>query len=139
MNIKKGQNILLFDGICNLCSVVVLFILRRDPKLKFRFASLQSETGQSLLKQHNLPLENNGTFVFIANGVVYTKSTAVLQVAKRLNGLWPIPFYIFILVPPIIRDGIYSYVARNRYRWFGVKQECLLPTPEIKSQRGQNR
>ncbi len=133
MSAKNGQNILLFDGICNLCSAAVLFVLRRDPKAGFRFAALQSEAGQSLLKQHHLPLENSGTFVCIANGVVYTKSTAALQVAKRLNGLWPILFYVFIFVPPLIRDGMYSYVARNRYKWFGMKQECLLPTPEIKS------
>lgn len=139
MSYTQGQNTLLFDGICNLCSAVVLFVLHRDPRAEIRFASLQSETGQWLLKQHNLPSENMGTFVLIANGVLYTKSTAALQVAKRLNGLWPMLFYLFILIPPIIRDGMYTYVARNRYKWFGMKQECLVPTPEIKSRFIQER
>ncbi|MEO8172773.1 MAG: thiol-disulfide oxidoreductase DCC family protein [Sediminibacterium sp.] len=122
--------IIFFDGVCNLCTGVVQFVIRHDPKRRFRFASLQSEIGQQLLKQNDLPSAEFGSFILFENGKVYTKSTAALTVAKNLNGLLPI-WYVNIIFPKFIRDGVYNLVARNRYKWFGKKEECWIPTPEL--------
>lgn len=124
--------IIFFDGVCNLCTGVVQFVIRHDPKRKFRFASLQSEVGQQLLQQYNLPTEEFGSFILFEKGKVYTKSTAALTVAKSLNGLLPV-WYVNIILPKFIRDGVYNLVARNRYKWFGKKEECWIPTPELNS------
>ncbi|MES2373256.1 MAG: thiol-disulfide oxidoreductase DCC family protein [Bacteroidota bacterium] len=122
--------IIFFDGVCNLCTGVVQYVIRHDPKRRFRFASLQSEVGQQLLKQYNLPSEEFGSFILFEKGKVYTKSTAALTVAKNLNGLLPI-WYTWIILPKFIRDAVYNLVARNRYKWFGKKEECWIPTPEL--------
>lgn len=122
--------IIFFDGVCNLCTGVVKFVIRHDPKRRFRFASLQSEVGQQLLKQYNLPSEEFGSFILFEKGEVYTKSTAALTVAKNLNGLLPV-WHTFIILPKFIRDGVYNLVARNRYKWFGKKEECWIPTPAL--------
>lgn len=122
--------VIFFDGVCNLCTGVVQFVIRHDPKRRFRFASLQSEVGQQLLKQYNLPSEEFGSFILFEKGQVYTKSTAALTVAKNLNGLLPV-WYTWIVLPKFIRDGVYNLVATNRYKWFGKKEECWIPTPEL--------
>ena len=122
--------VIFFDGVCNLCTGVVQFVIRHDPKRKFRFASLQSEIGQQLLQQFNLPSEEFGSFILFEKGKVYTKSTAALTVAKNLNGLLPV-WYTWIILPKFIRDSVYNLVARNRYKWFGKKEECWIPTPEL--------
>jgi predicted DCC family thiol-disulfide oxidoreductase YuxK len=124
--------VIFFDGICNLCTGSVRFVIKHDPKHQFRFASLQSEVGQQLLKEYNLPTEEFGSFILFEEGKVYTKSTAALRVTKKLNGLWPV-LYTYIIVPPFIRNAIYNLIARNRYHWFGKKDACWLPTPELKS------
>jgi predicted DCC family thiol-disulfide oxidoreductase YuxK len=126
-----GHGIILFDGVCNLCNGVVQFIIRRDPNRYFYYAALQSEAGVQLLKQyHQLTMEIN-TVILIQNGKIYTKSTAALLLARKLSGLWPI-LAIFIVIPRFLRDPIYDWVARNRYKWFGQKTECMIPTPETK-------
>ncbi|MBI2487857.1 MAG: thiol-disulfide oxidoreductase DCC family protein [Deltaproteobacteria bacterium] len=130
--IPQNNSIILFDGVCNLCSGIVLFTIRRDPQGIFKYAPLQSETGKSLLKQFGLPIDDFDSFVLVEGNKYYQKSTAVLRVAKRIRGLWPL-IYLFIIVPRPIRDFIYDIVAKNRYRWFGKKEECLIPTPDIKS------
>ncbi|HUS00135.1 MAG TPA: thiol-disulfide oxidoreductase DCC family protein [Chitinophagaceae bacterium] len=126
------QPILLFDGICNLCNGAVQFIIKHDKKNVFRFASLQSATGQELLAQHNLPLNELNSFILIENNKAYSRSTGALRVAKKLNGIisW---LYGFMIIPKIFRDSIYDLVARNRYKWFGKKDECMIPTPELKA------
>ena len=123
--------IVLFDGVCHLCSSSVKFIIRRDPSARFRFAPLQSPIGQDLLRRHRLPADTSDTFVLIEGGRAYTRSTAALRVARRLSGLWPVA-YLGIVVPRPVRDAIYRVIARNRYRWFGRRAECMLPTPEVK-------
>ncbi len=128
----EKQGIVLFDGVCNFCNDSVQFTIKRDPKGYFKFASIQSEEGQALLKQHSLPIDTIDTIVLIENGKAYTFSTAPLRVARKLNGLWSL-LYIFILVPPFIRNPIYRWVARNRYKWFGKKDSCMMPSPEIRS------
>ncbi|TAD96888.1 MAG: thiol-disulfide oxidoreductase DCC family protein [Bacteroidetes bacterium] len=124
--------ILLFDGVCNLCDSIVQFIIKADPEGKFMFASLQSEKGQELLKKFGFPTENFDSFVLIDQEKSAEKSTAALQVLKKLGGFWQL-FYIFILIPKPIRDFVYEMIAKNRYRFFGKKDSCLIPTPELKA------
>lgn len=123
--------IILFDGVCNLCNRSVQFILKRDKKGYFHFTSLQSEAGQELLAENELPQADFNSFVLIENGKVYQKSTAALRVCRKLSGGWPL-LYGFIIVPPFIRNAVYSWIARNRYKWFGKKEACMLPKPEWK-------
>jgi predicted DCC family thiol-disulfide oxidoreductase YuxK len=123
--------ILLFDGECNLCNHAVQFVIARDPNAYYRFAALQSEAGQRLLAQYQLPRSHFDTIIMIENDQIYTKSTAGLRVVRKLYRLWPI-LYIFIILPKLIRDPIYDWVARNRIKWFGKRDSCMLPTPEIK-------
>ena len=132
---KKNVNehpVILFDGVCNLCNGLVNFVIHHDPKAKFVFAALQSESGQKLLKQFHLPTNDFNTFVLVDDGKYYKKSTAALKVLKGLGGLWSF-FYIFILIPFPIRDFVYNIIASKRYRWFGKKDKCLVPTPDIKN------
>ncbi len=124
--------VLLFDGVCNLCNGAVQFIIKRDTDAQFRFASLQSDAGQALLNQHDLPTEDFDTMVYIEGDAVYTKSTAGLRIARRLSGLWPL-LYAFIVIPRPLRDAVYGIIVRNRYRWFGRRDECMIPSPDLQS------
>jgi predicted DCC family thiol-disulfide oxidoreductase YuxK len=122
--------IVLFDGVCNLCNGAVAFVIRNDPKRRFRFAALQSPVGQALLERHGLPTETLNSFVLIEGEHAFTKSTAALRAARRLGYLWPLAF-VFILVPRPLRDFCYDLVARNRYRMFGKRESCMMPTPDL--------
>lgn len=124
------EKIILFDGICNLCSGMVNFTIKRDPQAKFKFASLQSDAGQALLKKFELPLDDFNSFVYIVGNKYFRKSSAGLRVFKELNGLWRCLF-IFIIVPPFIRDLVYNLISKNRYRMFGKKETCMMPTPDV--------
>lgn len=124
--------IILFDGVCNLCNGAVRFIIRRDHKKRFRFASLQSKTGEAYLQRYNLRTSGLYSILLIKNDRVYDRSAAVLQIAKNLSGLWPV-MYCFIIVPPFIRDAVYRVISKNRYRFFGKKDQCMIPTPELKA------
>lgn len=93
---------------------------------------MQSEAGQRLLKQYNLPLTDMQSFIFIDQGTVYKQSTGALRVCRHLRGLWPLCYY-FIIVPGFIRDGIYNWIAKNRYKWFGVRKQCMIPSPGVKA------
>jgi predicted DCC family thiol-disulfide oxidoreductase YuxK len=126
------SNIILFDGVCNLCNSSVQFVIRHDKGAKFKFASLQSEFGQKILREEQLPVDDLRSFILIENGKVYTRSTAALRVAKKLGGAWPL-LYGFIIVPRFIRDAVYDLIARNRYKWFGKQEACWVPTPELKN------
>jgi predicted DCC family thiol-disulfide oxidoreductase YuxK len=126
------KQIILFDGVCNLCNGAVQFVIKRDRWGKFNYAALQSSSGQQLLKEHHLPLTDFYSIVLIKNGKVYQKSRAALEIARGLSGLWPL-LYTFIIVPSFIRNGIYNWISANRYKWFGRKDECMIPTPELKS------
>jgi predicted DCC family thiol-disulfide oxidoreductase YuxK len=128
----KEHPLILFDGICNFCNSAVNFVIKKDKEAFIHFAPLQSPKGRLYLKQYNYPVNNLNSFVFIEDNKVYTKSTAALKVCRHLKGGWPL-CYGFIIVPKFIRDGIYSWVAKNRYKWFGVRQECMMPTPEVRS------
>ncbi|MEO6540937.1 MAG: thiol-disulfide oxidoreductase DCC family protein [Ferruginibacter sp.] len=126
------QPLILFDGVCNFCNSAVNFVIHRNTKANILFAPMQSAAGQKLLEQYNLPADDMGSFVFIENGIAYKRSTAGLRVCRYLRGLWPL-CYGLIIVPKFIRDAIYNWIAKNRYKWFGVRQECMIPTPEVKA------
>lgn len=125
------NGIILFDGECNFCDQSVQFIIKRDPKGYYKFASLQSDIGQNLLKQFNAP-EDMDSFFLIDYNRCYYKSSAALRVCKNLKGLWKIA-YPLLLVPKPIRDFFYGIIAKNRYKWFGKKDSCMLPSPEIRN------
>ena len=127
----QGKSIVLIDGVCHLCQGVVRFIIPRDPKAHFMFSPLQSGVSGELLKAGNLPAGSLSTVVLVENGVYYTESAAVLRIARRLRFPWPAA-YILILVPRPLRNALYRLVARNRYRWFGRDEQCMLPTPDIR-------
>ena len=126
----QKHSIVLFDGVCHLCNGSVNFLLKRDKKECFLFATLQSDSGQALLKQHQLSTNDLDTVILIQQGQFYTKSTAILRVLKELGRGWQI-FYIFILLPRFIRDAIYNLVAHSRYRLFGKDEQCRMPSPDI--------
>ena len=128
----NSQPIILFDGICNLCDGAVQFVIKHDPENQFLFASLQSEAGQRLLKQYKLSIENFNSFILIQDEKVYNKSTGALKVARQIKGVWSW-LYIFIIIPAFIRDTVYTWIAQNRYKWFGKKEACMIPTPELKA------
>jgi predicted DCC family thiol-disulfide oxidoreductase YuxK len=124
-------NILLFDGVCNLCNGLVRFIIKRDRTGKFKFASLQSDTGQQWLERFGLVKNEFESFVLIQGNKYYSKSTAVLKMFREMGGIWK-AFYVFILVPGPVRDFLYNLVAKSRYKIFGKRDECLMPAPELK-------
>lgn len=126
------KRIILFDGICNLCNASVNFIIKNDKKKFFVFASLQSDVAKEILLQFSAKKLNLDSIIYIENGALYEKSTAALKIAKQLRFPWPI-FYLFIIIPPFIRDKIYNLIAKNRYKWFGKKDSCMIPTPDLKS------
>jgi len=124
--------VVLFDGVCNLCSSSVIFIIKRDRASKIKFASLQSEFGQEQMRRFNLPASLLNSVLLIKEGKLYQQSNAALEITRMLDGVWPLLF-IFKIVPRFLRDIIYDWIAKNRYRWFGKKEECMIPTPEMKA------
>jgi len=129
---KPDQRIILFDGVCNLCNGFVQFVIQHDPAGQFKFTSLQSDKGQELLKELPDAYRQIDSVVFLENGRFYQKSAAALRIIRRLSGAWPL-LYLLMILPPFLRDWLYSFVARNRYRWFGQQESCMLPTPELKA------
>lgn len=124
--------IILFDGVCNLCNGFVQFVIRQDRAHRFRFASLQSDTAREMLQHQPGAGQALDSVVLIENGRYYRQSTAALRILRRLDGAWPL-FYGLIVVPAFVRDRVYAWIAKNRYRWFGQRDSCLLPTPELKA------
>ncbi len=121
--------ILYFDGVCTLCNGAVDFIIRRDRARRFRYASLQSEAGRRMMESQGMDPSVLDTLILWEAGRMHTKSSAALRIARHLGGAWPL-LGVFRLVPRFLRDPLYDWVARNRYRWFGRKESCRLPTPE---------
>jgi len=122
--------VVLFDGVCNLCNGSVQFIINRDPHNRIRFAALQSRFSQHYLQSLGIPSDAGESIVLIKNGRFYQRSNAVLEISRLMGGLWPM-LYIFKIIPSFIRDWIYNWVARNRYRWFGRKDHCMIPSPAL--------
>lgn len=128
----EPNQIILFDGLCNLCNGSVQFIINRDAKKQFRFASLQSSFGNHQLHKFGLPANELHSIILIKEGRYLQKSNAALEIARNLDGLWP-AIYLFKIVPRFLRDWAYDCIAKNRYSWFGKKDSCMIPTPELKS------
>ena len=122
------NKIIFFDGVCNLCSASVQFIIKRDPKQKYRFASLQSDYAKKVLAEFNVA-ETLRTIVLVDGKEIYFRSDAALEISRGLKGLWP-ALTVLKIIPRFIRDAIYNFIAQNRYRWFGKKDECWIPSPE---------
>ncbi|WP_422354772.1 thiol-disulfide oxidoreductase DCC family protein [Roseivirga pacifica] len=128
----ENQDVLLFDGVCNLCNGAVNFIIDHDPKGHFKFAALQSDFGQEKLKALGYSQQNFDSLVLLSGDKVYKKSSAALRIAKKLSGLYPL-LYVFIIIPPFIRHGVYDIIAKNRYKWWGKRDSCRMPTPELRA------
>jgi predicted DCC family thiol-disulfide oxidoreductase YuxK len=124
--------IILFDGICNFCHASINFIIDRDKKSIFKFAALQSEIGQEILKKYTLKQTAFDSIILIKDNQVLQKSDAALEIARNLDGFWKF-FYVFKIIPPFFRNLIYDLIAKNRYRIFGRTAACRLPTPALKA------
>ncbi len=130
---NEGKKLILFDGVCNLCNGAINFVIKRDKKDTFRYASLQSEIGRKLISDRNIDSSKLDSILLIdSNEGYFYKSTAALQIAKQLSGIYPL-LYVFLILPKFFRDWIYDIVAKNRYKWFGKKESCMIPTPELKA------
>jgi predicted DCC family thiol-disulfide oxidoreductase YuxK len=126
------HSIILFDGVCNLCNSAVQFVIRHDHNEIFKFVSLQSETGKKYLNKFQLSEIELSSFILIEDEKVFSKSTAALKVIKKLKG--PIKMlYVFIVIPGFIRNIVYNIISTNRYKWFGKRQDCLIPDDKISS------
>ncbi len=126
------DKIILFDGVCNLCNGAINFIIKHDSKAQFKFASLQGATGQKLLAKHKIDPKEIDSIILIESQRISVKSTAALRIAKSLNSGYPLLFG-FMIIPGFIRNAVYDFIAANRYKWFGKKDSCMMPTPELKS------
>lgn len=129
MCIEYEKHVVLFDGECNLCNSSVDFIIRKDKKDAFRFASLQSDVGSGIAKKHFESGQQPDSIVLAHKEKVWIKSSAALEIAKHMPFPWPL-FYVFKIIPTFLRNPLYDYVARNRYKWFGKRETCRFPTPE---------
>jgi predicted DCC family thiol-disulfide oxidoreductase YuxK len=123
-------DIVIFDGVCNLCARSVQFILRHESEPRFQFSPVQSAAGARILGTHGISAADVDTFVLVSEGKVYTRSTAALRIARHFKGAWQL-LRILWVVPRPLRDMLYNFVARNRYTWFGKAESCLVPTPEL--------
>jgi predicted DCC family thiol-disulfide oxidoreductase YuxK len=128
----KPDSVILFDGVCNFCNSTVNFVLRQDKENIFLFAPLQSEAAQTLLKQHKLSKSNFDSFVFVDDDNVYIKSSAALKVMGKLAWYWQWT-QLFWIVPKPLRDWVYNFISKNRYKWFGKQDQCMIPTQEVKN------
>ena len=132
-DLPQNKKIILFDGLCNLCNSSVQYLIKRDSKDIFRFVSLQSELGKELLSKLPIAIQKTDSIIlYESEAVFYFKSQAVFQIIKSLGGLFNL-LLIFKLLPYSICDVFYDYIAKNRYQWFGKKEQCLVPTSEIQS------
>jgi predicted DCC family thiol-disulfide oxidoreductase YuxK len=131
LQMENINHIILFDGVCNLCNGAVQFVIKRDKEAKFKFASLQSPAGQALLRQYNLPVDHFYSFVYIRKDQILQRSSAALYVLRDLGSIWKF-MYGFIVVPKFIRDFVYNSIARYRYKLFGKRDSCMIPTLDLK-------
>jgi len=132
VNFPENKKIVLFDGVCNLCNKSIQTIIKNDTKDLFRFAPLQSDIGLQIVNERGIDTEKLDSVILIEPGVAYyNKSTAAIEIARHLKGYsW---LKIFKPLPEGFRDAIYDFIANNRYKWFGKKESCMIPTPELQS------
>ena len=126
---RTDKAIVLFDGVCNFCNSSINFIIKHDKKGHFKFAPLQSEIAKIMVGDKTLSMPES--VILIENGKTYDRSTAALRIARKLDGLWPL-LYVFIIIPKPLRDMVYNLIGRNRYKWFGKMEVCMIPTPEVR-------
>ena len=132
-NLPKNKKIILFDGVCNLCDSAVQFVIQYDTKDVFRFVALQSELGQEILKHIGINPKNIDSIILYEPGVAYYyKSSAAIKIAQNLGGFWHFGT-VFKIIPTAIRNQLYDYIAKNRYKWYGKKESCMIPTQELKA------
>ncbi|HCA59508.1 MAG TPA: thiol-disulfide oxidoreductase [Blastocatellia bacterium] len=124
--------IVLFDGVCNFCNSSINFVIERDSKGYFKFAPLQSEIGEELIAKHGIDTSETDSVILVEDGKAYTHSTAALKIARHLDGIWKLGYWM-IIVPRPLRDVVYRFIARHRYRLWGKRDACMMPTPEIRS------
>lgn len=130
---ENDKKIILFDGVCNLCNGAIQFIIKRDKKDTFRYAALQSEIGEQLIAERAIDTTKVDSIILIEPGIAYfTKSDAALHIGQGFGGFWKV-LVIFTWIPKAFRDVIYDFVAKNRYKWFGRKDACMIPTAELKA------
>lgn len=126
------KKIILFDGVCNLCNSSVQYIIKHDTKDEYRFAALQSEIGKKMIAERHIDTALLDSILLIEPGVAYyAKSTAALMIGKSFGGFWSL-LAIFEWIPENFRNSVYDYIAKNRYKWYGKKDACMIPTPELK-------
>lgn len=130
---EENKKIILFDGVCNLCNGAIQFIIKHDKKDNFRYAPLQSDMGRKFLQQRNIDTSEIDSIILIEPGVAYyTKSAAALKIGQDFGGPWKL-LQVFEWIPESISNFIYDIIAKNRYKWFGKKEACMIPTPELKA------
>lgn len=131
--LEHNKQLILFDGVCNLCNSSVQFVIKRDKKDRFRYAALQSEIGQEIIEKFHIDTSKTDSIILYSNekGISY-KSTAALKIASNLGFPTNI-LSVFLIIPAVIRNVVYDYIAKNRYKWYGKKDHCMIPTPELKS------
>lgn len=127
-----NKPIIFFDGVCNLCNASVQFVIAHDKKDQFSFSAIQGELAKEVLPNFKVDPGKLNTVLLLAEGKLYTKSSAELQIAKKLSGAWPL-LYGFIIIPKFIRDWFYNIIAKNRYKWWGKEESCWVPTAGLKS------
>jgi predicted DCC family thiol-disulfide oxidoreductase YuxK len=133
LDLPVGKKIILFDGLCNLCDASVQFVIKHDTGDQFRFVALQSDLGQKIVAHIGVNTKNIDSVLLYEPGVAYYyKSNAALQIARNLGGLFHMGT-VFRIIPTTLRNALYDYVAKNRYSWYGKKQHCMIPTPELKA------
>ena len=130
--LKTDKKIILFDGVCNFCNASVLQIIHFDKNDVFLFSSLQSETGQKITTHFNIDTTKTDSIILVASDdKFFVKSSAALGILNEFGGVWKL-FKLYWIIPRILRDAMYDFIARNRYKWFGKKEQCMVPTEKIK-------
>lgn len=131
--LPTDKKIILFDGVCNLCNASVQFVIKHDKKDIFRFVALQSDLGQEIIKYIGIDPDKTDSIILYEPGIAYYyKSTAALKIMKEMGGILSLSA-VFLIIPPIIRNLVYDYIAKNRYKWYGKRDNCMIPTAELKA------
>jgi len=125
-----NSSLVFFDGVCNLCNSTVQFLVKIDKHRRLQFGSLQGETAKKILPAYNISPDKLSSIIFIHNNKAYTESSAVLEIFRVIGGLWTL-LYVFKIIPSFLRNGFYRLIARYRYKWFGKKDQCMIPKPEF--------
>jgi len=132
-NVPTNKKIILFDGVCNLCDATVQFLIKRDKKDIFRFVAIQSGLGQEIIKHIGIDISKTDSIILYKPGqAYYYKAEAALKIAKELGGIYSL-LGVFTLLPKGLSNIVYDFVARNRYKWYGKKDACMIPTPAMKA------